>query len=289
MYAQNYGPQSPGLSNNPFLSDPSDAHQRFPDLTSSAQSSFNPNPQQSYGQQGQGYGPGTGYGGYNSTNPLASPTFGTAGGFGQQQQQFPIQSSPTGYVGSSQIQSYQTQPPVMNYQQTGFSGLPQQQQFSQQASFQQQGLHPNYQQYLQPGYGQAPIQQQQQQTGYQDVAQFDPYGPQSQQPHQQLQQPGPQQTQTSSSNPSHPREYIRTHKAELEKWDAYSWKQVLNTFDMLKDAWNVRKNDAYTRMAQVQQDYGFTGQQEVARLNAVQKDAESNAGAFSDPLGSEAI
>lgn len=74
MYAQNHGPQSPGLSNNPFLSDPSDAHQRFPDLTSSAASSFGANPQQGYspaGQQAQ-QGYGGSYGGYNNASESIS-------------------------------------------------------------------------------------------------------------------------------------------------------------------------------------------------------------------------
>ncbi|KZP23795.1 hypothetical protein FIBSPDRAFT_822931 [Athelia psychrophila] len=293
MYAQNHGTQSPGLSNNPFLSDPNDAHQRFPDLTSSS-SAFSASPQQGYSsaQAQQGYGGS--YNGYNSTAGLPqSPTFASSNSFGQQQQ-YPLQSNPTGYG----MSPYQNQS-QMSYQPTGYGqSQPQQpqqplQQFPQQTGMgmsgfgqQQQGLQPSYQQYQQPGggqgYGQAPAMQQQ--IGYQDVAQFDPYAPQPQQQQQQQQQQQsqqhqrqPSQTQASSSNPSHPREYIRTHKAELEKWDNYAWKQVLGAFDGLKDAWTARKTEAEARMLQVQQDYGFTGQQEVARLAGLRKDAELNA------------
>lgn len=123
-------------------------------------------------------------------------------------------------------------------------------------------------------------------TGYQDVAHFDPYGPIAQGWGTNPQTPGqPSSTQATSANPSstynghlHPREYIRTHKAELEVWDSFAWKQVLNTFDTLKDAWASRKKEVEARMIEVQRDYGYTGQQEVARLREVMKTAESNSG-----------
>lgn len=35
MYSQTHGPQSPDLSNNPFLTDPTNAQTRFPDISSS--------------------------------------------------------------------------------------------------------------------------------------------------------------------------------------------------------------------------------------------------------------
>jgi len=91
------------------------------------------------------------------------------------------------------------------------------------------------------------------------------------------------QSQTTSSSTYngnlHPREFIRTHKAELESWDTYAWKQVLNTFNALKDAWAARKKEVEARIAQVQRDYGYTGQQEVARLQMLLKEADSNFGA----------
>ena len=61
-------------------------------------------------------------------------------------------------------------------------------------------------------------------------------------------------------------------------WDQYAWKQALNAFDALKDAWATRKKDVEGRIAQVQRDYGYTGQQEVVRLQGVLKEADSNFG-----------
>lgn len=140
---------------------------------------------------------------------------------------------------------------------------------------------------MQGGYGQP--QMQPQPTGYQDVAQFDPYGPIAQGwgegGQQQQQQQGSQPTSTSTSSTTynghpHPREFIRTHKAELEIWDPYAWKQALNAFDVLKDAWTARKKEVEGRIAQVKRDYGYTGQGEVDRLQGVHKEADSKFGAF---------
>jgi hypothetical protein len=44
MYSQSYGAQSPDLTNNPFINDPSNPHTRFPDISSIAQDPQN-NPQ----------------------------------------------------------------------------------------------------------------------------------------------------------------------------------------------------------------------------------------------------
>ncbi|KAJ7227171.1 hypothetical protein GGX14DRAFT_628582 [Mycena pura] len=135
-----------------------------------------------------------------------------------------------------------------------------------------------------------PVQQQLQNPSY--VAQFDPYGsvgPQSPQ-----QQPGQGQPSNVSQTPTspagvaatpgqlHPREYIRAHKSEVESWDAYAWKQLLNTFEALKDAWEARKKEIHGHVAQLQQQMQYGGyyagqiQQEVSRLQAMAKDAESN-------------
>jgi hypothetical protein len=75
----------------------------------------------------------------------------------------------------------------------------------------------------------------------------------------------------------HPREYIRSHKLEIEAWDSYAWKQLLNAFDALKNAWDGRAKELGPTIAQYQQQltYGgggyYTGQiqQEVARLQGV--------------------
>ena len=52
----------------------------------------------------------------------------------------------------------------------------------------------------------------------------------------------------------------------------------MNAVSVLKDACAARKRDVEGRIAQVQRDYGYTGQQEVARLQAVLKEADSNFG-----------
>ncbi|KAJ7756389.1 hypothetical protein DFH07DRAFT_820384 [Mycena maculata] len=156
-----------------------------------------------------------------------------------------------------------------------------------------------------PG-GYNPVQQQlQQNPGY--IAQFDPYAnlgqlgsaqPQQQPP--QLQQPQMQGqpsnlsqapsspggffggTSTSPTGQVHPREYIRMHKAEVESWDTYAWKQLLSGFDALKESWETRKKEIEGNIVQLQQQqysgYYAPGQiqQEVGRLQGMIKDSESN-------------
>jgi len=206
-----------------------------------------------------------------SPPPQPRQQFQPSSGFGQQ---LVAQANATGYgqiPGQMQPQSTGYPAQYQNSYQTGYPQQQQQQLQSQYNTAQQQ----QYNTGLQSGYGQQ--QMQPQPPPYQDVAQFDPYGPIAQgwgeNPNQ-----SPNKSQSSSTtyngNP-HPREFIRTHKAELEIWDPYAWKQVLNAFDGLKDAWAARKKDAEGRIAQVQRDYGYTGQQEVARLYGVLKDAES--------------
>jgi len=89
-------------------------------------------------------------------------------------------------------------------------------------------------------------------------------------------------TPMSSTGQLHPREYIRTHKAEIESWDTYAWKQLLGTFDTLKDAWEKRKKEIEGNIAQLQQQMQYGGyyagqiQQETARLQGMVKESESN-------------
>lgn len=185
------------------------------------------------------------------------------------------QASPTGYgqIPGGQIQSqpmgYPSQ--YQNEFQTGYNDQPSQMQYG------SPGYQAQFSPGIQPGYNLQP--QMQQPTGYQDVAQFDPYGPIAQ-------GWGDGRAQPSAASPSsgtfngnlHPREYIRKHKAELETWDQYAWKQALNTFDALKDAWAARRKEVEERIIQVQRDYGYTGQQEVQRLQDVKRQAGSNFG-----------
>jgi hypothetical protein len=85
---------------------------------------------------------------------------------------------------------------------------------------------------------------------------------------------------------SHPRDFVRTHKSQIESWDAYAWKQFLNSFEALKGAWEERKADLMARakgvIAQGQSGMAYGGyfaqqiQQEAARLQQLLREAESN-------------
>lgn len=85
--------------------------------------------------------------------------------------------------------------------------------------------------------------------------------------------PAPPSVMSSAPPPGqqHPRELVRAHKGELELWDAYAWKQLMNSFETLRGAWEVRKREAEERMrsigAAVNWDYGAA--QEAHRLQAV--------------------
>jgi len=88
------------------------------------------------------------------------------------------------------------------------------------------------------------------------------------------------------SGDSHPKDYIRTHKAELEAWDTYTWKQLLSSFEAMRKAWEGRKaeltNKAKQVIAQGQMGMAYGGyyaqqiQQEAANIQGLLKEAESN-------------
>lgn len=128
-----------------------------------------------------------------------------------------------------------------------------------------------------------PVQQQLNNPAY--VSQFDPYSSVSQgwdasttQTQQPTQQTGATSTAGTAPHNSHlhPREYLRTHKQEVDSWDAYAWKQLLNSFDALKDAWITRKREIEAQVTQLQLQMQYGGghyapqiQQEGARLQSV--------------------
>jgi len=72
----------------------------------------------------------------------------------------------------------------------------------------------------------------------------------------------------------------------MEAWDAYTWKQFLNSFEALKSAWEERKAEFVVRakgiIAQGQSGMAYGGyiaqqiQQEATRLQQLLKEAESN-------------
>jgi hypothetical protein len=234
------------FSNNPFIDDPTNAHARFPDISTS---SLSPPGGQSW-----------------------QPQF---------QQQYGIQTPTSPVYNSSQFFS---SPYAQNQ---GYSGLPQQQSQAY-TGYPQQYPNGSYQTYPaqeQGPYGYNP--QNTSGPSYSDVSQFDPYGSSYQQNQSQSQlapyqnnasRPSPYPSQISQSYSqflpqqqqqnqpysqqgsgpgvtnvppgiSHPRDYIRSHKSDLESWDSYTWKQLLNSFDALRDAWQSRQKELESRMS----------------------------------------
>lgn len=264
-----YGTYSQQLSNNPFInaSDPTHASSRFPDISSpvdpnSQYTSWNDSsvlqqqqpalyqPQQQPQYAAGGYlsptlSPGSQY-------PVGGIAFQPTNSFGQQL---------GAHISGS---SYEY-----------LNGRPQQQQ-----------------QQPQSGYYSAPQQQLQSNQAY--LAQFDPYGPVAQgwdgASQSQPQQPSGSHISTplagggglSPAGDPHPREYIRTHKAAIESWDSYAWKQLLNAFEALKKAWESRKMELAGRVEQLKMQMQYGGyyqaqiQQEGSRLHGLLKEAESH-------------
>ncbi|KAI0067461.1 hypothetical protein BV25DRAFT_1819808 [Artomyces pyxidatus] len=238
------------LSNNPFIDHNSSVSSRYPNIATSPQPTANPQyaPQWQQQQQPQ-----------QSLYPQSNPSFLGAQptGYPQAQQQWPQQTgfqqpqqpySPGGFQPSSsfgqqlvgQVNNLATgYPQQQQQQQAQYTGYPQQQGYGNNANG--GGFAPQ-----QTGYG----QQQQPYAGNGYLAQFDPYSQLSQ-----LQNTPTSPTASSfsagnapSSYQEHPRAFIQSHKAELEAWDAVTWKQALNAFENLKIAWEARKRVAETRV-----------------------------------------
>lgn len=253
------GYNSPPLTNNPFISDPTNAQSRFPDISGS-----------------------------NSPEPNASQfTSWMQPGGSQQQQQQQYQQ---------QYQQQQQMPPQLSgvgYNPTGMT--PQFQPssgFGQQMVGQISGSSYNYLQGPStPQTAYNPVQQQLQNPTYSAVAQLDPYSSLGQwnsnnppsAPQQQSSSfvtsptspTSPITTSRSATGAIHPREYIKSHKAEIESWDPYAWKQFLNVYDELKEAWAVRKKEVDGRAQQLLMQMQYSGgyypqmQQEADRLQGV--------------------
>ena len=291
-----YGSANPPLTNNPFLSQTAQSvTSRFPDISSSIPNDSNTTSFVSWGD--------------GSTM--------TRGGLPQQQQssyqQLPAQipyGSPQGYsmnnsgYASPTTQTFPSPPP---FQMQSYDNTFGQQQFTPHVSGSSYSYLSGTQQ--QPNSSYNPAQQQlQNNPGY--FAQFDPYGAIGQgweggagratnNNNNHFSSIGPSMstgstlssassTSTSFSSSSfgvgpkgdsHPRDYIRTHKSQVEAWDAYAWKQLLNSFETLKSAWDERKSELITRakgiISQGQTGMGYGGyfaqqiQQEAARVQQV--------------------
>ncbi|KAI6112175.1 hypothetical protein EV401DRAFT_230985 [Pisolithus croceorrhizus] len=155
------------------------------------------------------------------------------------------------------------------FQPTGVFG---QQASSQQYGYNNDGLYSNqsYPQQFSPSY----------------LSEFDPYAPKP---------TSPNRSQLSGSSggngprgEQHPRDFLRSHKAELEAWDPYSWKQLINSCEALKDAWMIRKRHAESIVRQygggggspgffgsAPQGYGYNNSH-IEGWKQAMKEAESN-------------
>ena len=290
MYA-GYGSTSPPLTNNPFL--PQTGQQfssRYPDISSDPDTSN------------------------NNTHALGTWAHGSmtgvGGGFPQQQQSMVYQQLPiqNGYGGSSQM-GFGSNGMASGYVSPTGQNFPMSTTHSYDNTFGQQFTAPHVSgssysyltgQQAQPNSSYNSAQQQWQNN----IAQFDPYSAVSQG------WDGVSSTNHTSKNlnsetgslstgstlstlpsttstafgvgpkgDSHPKDYIRTHKAEIEAWDNYAWKQLLNTFEAMKNAWGARKDELMARakevVAQGQAGMAYGGyyaqqvQQEAARLQQV--------------------
>ncbi|GJE88750.1 hypothetical protein PsYK624_048330 [Phanerochaete sordida] len=305
-----YNSPPPELSNNPFIDHPANALNRFPDINGTDQpsggsqftswlgggSSVNSQPTGYAGAQPSGFTGGyaqqqqpqqTGY----PTSPVGG--YPQQGGFGGGYAASPVQAQPTGRPFQPASSFGQQLASQIN---GGYGAQPQQQ------PQQQQQQYAGYQ--ATPQYGAAygyPQQQQQQPQQTQYLAEFDPYASQQQQQQTPAAQGQPPSSFQGNYKTPHPRDYVRSNKQELESWDSYAWKQVMNCFDGLKDAWATRKREIEARMnalsgqglfggggysggygynqygqyqQQQQQQYGQA--QEYQRLEQLAKEADSN-------------
>jgi len=70
---------------------------------------------------------------------------------------------------------------------------------------------------------------------------------------------------------------MRTNKIALEGWKVDNWTQFLELFSLLKDAWVKRVREVERRIADgMMSVYGYMGQHEIARLQAVLREARLN-------------
>jgi len=57
------------------------------------------------------------------------------------------------------------------------------------------------------------------------------------------------------------------HKAEIESWDEYAWKQLLGSFEVLREAWEGRRTELAAQ-AQKQMQFGYYGAQELQAVSS---------------------
>ena len=284
------------LSNNPFLEHSSNPLTRYPDVsgsvspTNSQFTSWIGQPTGVPQQQGYNtYGPQPAHQQYTA-GWGGSPTYQTQGlayANPQQQQQLQPQQQGSGYrFQPSSSFGQQLSSAVDGGYIQGGAGYQQQQPQPQQQFNGYGGTSNGYNTTGVPGQIQIP-QTPYQQTGVTGpgyLSEFDPYGPtvqgnwDGQQPQPQQQQPygyqqgggGSVNGGTPNSQPDlHPREVIQKYKAELEVWDSYSWKQVMNSLESLKRAWEKRMYELDMRTKQLSTNWGVAGQHELAQYKNV--------------------
>ena len=289
-----YGSSSynnPPLTNNPFIESTSHPSERYPDISSppsqpsqqqwtdpahltSPQQQYQPDIYQRYPVQ-QGYPP---------QPQQFQPTL---------QQHIPLSQPPQ--PPQNYLSQYQSPPPQPAPQPTGpfqpnstfGQTLPSSMNVDG-YGYPQSGQPIPQQQHTTPVYN--PAQQQLSNPSY--VAQFDPYA--SQGWATDTATPQSQQSLSSTNNntnfgygnsnnnnlgPSgepHPRDYIHSHRQEIEAWDSYTWKQLLNSCEALKTSWESKRNDLKNKLAGLQNQLRYAGyydrtqiQQEGVRIQVV--------------------
>ncbi|KAI0690005.1 hypothetical protein BC835DRAFT_210996 [Cytidiella melzeri] len=290
------GGPPPELSNNPFIDHPTNALSRYPDINGADQSTTGGS--QQFTPWMQPSSPGVGSpGGYTGFGQPSQSNFTPQFQFQQQQQTgwqggggYP-QQGVNGNGFAVQVQPQQTGRPFqptssfgqqLNGQLTA-AGYPQQQQ-QQPTGYHQQPQYPSGY----GGYGQQPQQYGSAQQQQQYPSEFDPYSGIGQLQAQHSQNPQSLAAPTGGPGGSqykhpHPREFVHRNKAELEAWDTYAWKQVINCFDALKDAWMMRKREVEAR-AQTFGGQGLFGgygnhihSQQFQQLEQMSKQAETNS------------
>lgn len=238
------------LSNNPFLEHSSNPLTRYPDLNAATPPT---NPQfTSWTGQPNGVPQQQGYNTYGPQPTQQQYTAGWGGSPAYQTQALGY-SNPPQQTGSG----YRFQPSSSFGQQlssavesggfihggVGYQQQPQTQSYGPSNGYNTGGGLPGQTQISPPPY---------QQTGY--LPEFDPYASIGQGAWDGQQQPQQQSygNQNGGLNNGgalnsqldlHPREVIRKYKGELEAWDTYSWKQLMNALDSLKKAWERRMHE----------------------------------------------
>jgi hypothetical protein len=226
----------------------------------------------------------------------SEPSFRPSSPYSSQSYSSPLSQFPQSSYNTQQIQpqytqwngQVQPQSPTFHQGFQNYAAAPQQQyQLSGYASYSQQSGQQAY-----GGQLQSQPQLQAQYTGYMQsqqpsvtpqqyqqsiVSQFDPYSGSNGSGGSNNGWSG--QTQSQSSTPSsptrpqrlgpsgqqHPRQFIQTHKAGLESWNAATWKQAINTFEELKRSWERQRKEL--------QNHLVTGQyltvEDIASVNGV--------------------